>query len=80
MSSDAEEAREMEEEEREEEMEQGSSLLNMEPHLLDKVLGYLTVHQMAEVSATCSLLPAQRPGGGVSPDLLQHPQSYHGVL
>ena len=37
------------------EMEQGSSLcplLNMEPHLLDKVLGYLTVYQMAEVSAT----------------------------
>ena len=28
----------------------------MEPHLLDKVLGYLTCHKMAEVSATCSLL------------------------
>ena len=50
---------------RKEEMEQGSSLcplLNMEPHLLDKVLDYLTCDKMAKVSATGSPLLRDKVG------------------
>ena len=77
MSTDMEEAREMVEEEREEEMEQGRSLypfLNMEPHLLDKVLDYMTCRVMAKVSATCFPLLSDKVGEYL------RPQIYHGVL